>query len=217
MDNNFQTSFIPKKPMTVPDSNTGSGINIFLLISIFIFLVAVVASVGVYFWQSSLKVNLTAKVAELTKLQQEEPTTLDNLIAFDQRLNITDKLLQSHVAVSPVFDYLQENTAQDIRFKSLNFSYTDANNVTVKMSGVAKNFNAIAGQSDAFNPERSRVSGILNPVFSDFAPTPTGEVNFSLTADLDPELTNYSAQKDKAVETAPTVDQAPVPFGGQTN
>ena len=218
MDNNFQTSFIPKKPMTIEASETGSGVNIFLLISIFIFIIAVIASAGVYLYQASLVQGLKDRVDRLAILQKDDPTTLENIIAFDRQLNLADKLLSQHVAVSPIFAYLGENTAQDVRFKSLIFSYTDPSKVSLKMSGVAKNFNAIAGQSDAF--KKSSYSGIINPIFSDFVPTPTGTVSFNLTADLDSDLVNYKAQKEKVSGSAasggnqtPSQDQTSTNFG----
>ncbi|MFZ2038364.1 MAG: hypothetical protein WAV11_00260 [Minisyncoccia bacterium] len=207
MDNNFQTSFIPKKPMTVEKSTTGSGINIFLVISVFIFIISIISSAGVYFWHTSLTEGLAGKVAALRKLQ-EEPTTLSNIIAFDKQLNLTEKILNKHVAVSPILDYLGQNTAQDVRFKSLTFSYKDPTVTNIKMSGVARDFNTIAGQSDAFK----RAGGFSNLIFSDFVPTLTGAVSFSLSADLDQSLTNYKTIKEAVSENQnPIMEQGAAP------
>ena len=215
MDNNFQTSFIPKKPMTTDTSRAGSGINIFLVISIFVFIVAIMGSAYVYIIHNVLVAGIKTKVAAL-KVELQEPTTLENIIKFDRQLNFTNKILNSHISVSPIFAYLQENTAENVRFKSLTFSYTDPTKVSVKMTGIAQDFNTIAGQADAFR--RSNNSGIINPIFSDFVPTLTGAVSFNLTSDLDQSLINYKAQKDKmAGSQSSGVNQVAAPGAASSN
>ena len=195
MDNKFQTSFIPQKPMTSEPTKSSSGINLFLLISIVIFIVSLLATAGVYFLKLNLNSQIGKSAADLVSKQKDVDSQLvSSLISLDNLLYVSNDLLSRHVAISPLFQFLQANTIVNLRFKDFNFSYGNEGKILVKMSGIAKDFNAIAAQSDAFSKAGNK--SITNPIFSDFTPQSDGSVSFSFSAEINPSLISYSTQKN---------------------
>ena len=167
-----------------------SGINLFLLISIVVFVVALIAVVSFYLWRNNLIAQIKQQSDQLVLLQkQTEKTTINSLISLDDLLNTSNELLRKHVAISPLFLFLQANTITDVRFKNFNFSYGDQGKINVKMSGLAKDFNTISAQTEAFN--KATKKGIVNPIYSDFSPQMDGTVSFNFSAELDSSLINY--------------------------
>jgi Tfp pilus assembly protein PilV len=212
MDNKFQTSFIPQRPIVTESGSKSSGINLLLLISVIVFVVSVLSMVGFYLWQKSLKSQIKTQSDQLVELQrQTEKNTINSLISLDDLLKTSDELLKKHVAISPLFQFLQSNTITDVRFKNFSFSYGELNKISVKMSGVAKDFNTIAAQTEAFN--KAMKKGIVNPIFSDFSPQADGTVSFNFSADLDPALINYYSLKGGSDDNNSTTNSTPIDSG----
>jgi hypothetical protein len=69
----------------------------------------------------------------------------------------------------------------------MKFSYADSDNVKITLSGVAKNYDALSNQSDAFGSE----SLISQPVVSDFNLNPDGTVSFNFNALVSSKLIYY--------------------------
>ena len=60
MENSFQTSFIPKKPIVANSSvsNTGGGMGITMVVSIFIMVVMLAAAGGLYLYKNYLHIKI---------------------------------------------------------------------------------------------------------------------------------------------------------------
>ena len=58
MEQNFQTSFIPKKPMIEERAVASRPISLFTVISIFIFFTVIIATGGLYFYNVILTKNI---------------------------------------------------------------------------------------------------------------------------------------------------------------
>lgn len=214
MDNKFQTSFIPQKPAVTIAKNKENGVNFLLLVAVVVFISSVIATGLVYLWQSQLKNQIDAQATQLKTLRNEtDQKTIDSLIQINDLLDTAKILLRKHIAVSPLFQFLQVNTITNVRFKSFAFSYTDDNKINVKMAGQAKDFATISAQAESFN--QSEVKTISNPIFSDFAPQADGTITFNFSADIQPSTVNYYDLKnvtDSSNEEEPvnnSVDSAP--------
>jgi len=197
----MQTSFIPKKPIT-ETSSSGSGVSLFLLISIILFIVAIAASGGVWVWQKQLNNNIEASKLSLedTKKNYEEKTIKD-LIRLDDRIEQTKILLAKHLAVTPVFTMLQKNIIQNVQLKSMKFSYGGNGKTKIELTGVAKNYDALSKQSDAFGSDNLK-SYVSQPVVSDFLLNADGTVSFNFSALIDPSLISYSNSIGGVVNTS---------------
>ncbi len=190
MDQNFQTSFIPKKPMVEERSTTPRSISIFTIISIFILFTVTLATGGFYLYQVSLSKNINQKENDLLLAKNRfEPSKITELQVLDKRLRASSEILSKHMAVTPIFQALSAITMKTVRFTK--FSYSLATDKTAKiivqMSGLAVGYRSIALQSDLFAKNKN----LINPVFSNLTLDDKGNVLFDLEFSVDPGFVNY--------------------------
>lgn len=199
MDKEFQTSFIPKKPLTEDKVITERPVSIVTLLATVVFFATLVAGVGAY----GYKVILTKQVkgmSESLDLAKNafEPTLLADLQVLEKRINASQEILTNHIAVSPIFRSLQDLTLKSIRFTKFNYNLAKDGSIEVKMSGLSPNYNYItlALQSDVLAKNKY----INNPVFSNLNLDEKGNVTFDLAFSVDSSFVRYGSP----VASAPT-------------
>jgi hypothetical protein len=122
MDTNFQTSFIPKKPLAEERVVAPTHTSLYSFIATLIFFASLAAGAGVYFYQASLAKSLTNSQSELAIARNSfEPTRIAMLEVLDRRITDSKQLLAAHVAVSPIFAALEADTLKSVQFTK--FSY----------------------------------------------------------------------------------------------
>ncbi len=194
MDTKFQTSFIPKK-VAQPEERR-STMSLFLLISIIIFLVSLGVAVFVYLEKQMLVTNITAEQSVIKKnINSFEPATIESVVQLNSRISVASILLKNHVAVSPIFDFLQKRTLKDVRFKNFNFSQaanksSAGSGVMITMSGQSKDWATLASQADEFGKQDWK-KVIQEPKVSNFNLNADGSVSFIFTAFVTPEFLVY--------------------------
>lgn len=195
MEVKMQTSFIPKKPII--ESNSGnSGISLFFLISVILFIVAVALAGGVWLWQKSLVAQVEKDKIDLAAVKDSyEEGTIKPLIRLNDRIEESKNLLANHVAVHPVFVLLEENVIRNVQLKTFKFASAGNNKINLELSGVAKNYDALSKQSDAFGAPHLR-DYISEPVVSDFSLNQDGTVSFSFKALVNSSLISYEKTLD---------------------
>ncbi len=195
---NQTTSFIPKKPLENAVAPSKKPASIFLVISVIVFAVTLVAAGSVYFYKSLLSKRIDNMSVSLEKAKAAfEPALILELKKLNSRIDASESIAQKHTAPSEVFTLLEELTLKSVRFKK--FGYTaSSEKITVSMSGEAKNYSSIALQSDVLG----KSPYVKNPIFSNLSLDSKGNVNFDLTADIDPSLVSYSAAIERAIERA---------------
>lgn len=188
MEQNFQTSFIPKKPMVEQTTIAPKRpISLFLIIAIFIFLVMVLSSVGVYFYKGILTGSITKMQSDLNLAKGSfEPAAITKLEMLDRRLNASNEILANHIAVSPIFEVLQALTLKTIRYTKFSYDVSD-NGIIVKMSGQAVGYRSIALQADLFSQNKN----IIDPSFSNLTLDDKGNVLFDLEFSVDKSFVDY--------------------------
>ena len=190
MEQNFQTSFIPKNSIVKERVIVTQSVSLFTIVSLFIFLTIVVGTGGLYFYKGSLQKNVSKMKNTLSLAQNRfEPSIITSLSALDRRLNASNEILSKHVAVTPIFEALQEITMKTMRFTS--FSYTlptdGSGRVLVKLTGVGIGYKSVALQADLFSGNKN----FIDPIFSNLQLDDKGNVTFEVTFSVDPSLVNY--------------------------
>src|SRR3989344_44059 len=203
MDNQFQTSFIPKKPLvSIREPSSSSRISLFSTIAVVIFIVFLASAAGVYLWKRYLLGEIKNMSASVTKARAAlEPSLVNDLVRLNNRIEGSKALLKGHVALSPFFSLLETLTLQSLRFTSFGFS-VNGEKVVVTMSGAARSFATIALQSDVFGRNNKYIH---DPLFSDLNLDKSGNVIFKFTATIDPSLVSY--EKSIADEVAPSLNE----------
>lgn len=195
METKFQTSFIPKKPIN-EEQKSGSGISLFLLVSIIVFLVALGLVAWVFIERNILinKIGIDKQTIESNKASFET-NTIESMILLDSRIKVANTLLNNHVSISPVFNFLEEKTLKSVRFKTFHFTSagTDGSGnsvIKISMSGQAKDFKTVALQAEEFGKTEYR-NIIKSPVFSELNLTNDGSVSFTFSASIVPKFISY--------------------------
>ncbi|MFA6353344.1 MAG: hypothetical protein WCW93_00180 [Candidatus Paceibacterota bacterium] len=193
MEQNFQTSFIPKKPMLKEESTTyARPVNFFLIISIFVLVTILVATGGLYFYKGIVEKKITKLDSTLNLAKNRfEPSKITELQKLDKRLRASNEILTQHTTVVPIFKALEQITMKSVRFTKFSYDLsTDKDNKTlinIKMSGVAIGYRSVALQSDLFTKNKN----LLDPVFSNLVLDNSGNVIFDLDFSVNPSFINY--------------------------
>jgi hypothetical protein len=209
MEPKFQQTFIPKKPVvTATPQRNPSGrhpIGILPLIAWAIFILTILTAVGLFVYSLSLEKNIQAINTQLVDVQKSfDSKLIAELKSADDRLKIGKKLLENHIAVSPLFSLLEDVTLQTVRFNNFQYTNTDGKAV-IGMAGEAAGYNALALQSDIIDSDVRFIS----PLFSGINLNDAGNVIFTLQSQIDSNVIKFV--KPQTVDTTNTTSGA----GGQ--
>ncbi len=192
MEGKFQTSFIPKKPLTPSAQRLNSSISIVSLVAALMMAVSLALAGAAFLYESFLFKDIQSKKesfkANERAFDQNSVTTLSNL---NKRINVSNILLQKHLALSSIFNVLGEATLRNVRFSDFNLSNLSDQKITLTMKGQAVNYPAVAKQSDVFS-ENPASKFIHNPIFADLDLDQKGNVIFNFSAEVDPVQVLYS-------------------------
>ncbi len=191
MEPNFQTSFIPKKPMIEERAVAPRPIGFLTIISLFILITMILVAVGLYFYRGVVAGNITEMEEYLKTAQNRyEPAKIQELQVLDKRLKAANEILSSHVSISPIFELLQKVTMKTVRYTKFSYSLgtENDNNVRVKLNGTAIGYRSIALQSDIFTENKQ----IIDPLFSNLVLDDKGNVVFDLEFSVDPTFVDYN-------------------------
>lgn len=204
MPERVTTSFIPKEALAGQRNTRAPSANPFFLLNIVaaaILFATVVASVGLFLFQSYTAQSIAAKNESLNRQRSAfEPATILELLRLEARIGASEELLGKHTALSLLFDDLEARTNTNVRFRDFSFDNNGAEYV-LTMDGIAKSFNAVALQSDSFG----KSTLLSDPIFSNLNLDDTGNVVFNFTATVEIARINYAL----AAAQAATAPQAP--------
>ncbi|KKU49726.1 MAG: hypothetical protein UX71_C0007G0011 [Parcubacteria group bacterium GW2011_GWA1_47_10] len=190
MDQNFQTSFIPKKPIIKERAVSSRPVGPLVIISLFILFTVLVATGGLYFYKKLTAKNIESMKENLKLAQNRfEPSKITELQTLDKRLRAGNEILSAHVAVTPIFAELGKITMKTVRFLAFSYTRGEERNAPVKveMKGQAVGYRSVALQSDLFTKNKN----FIDPIFSNLTLDPAGNVLFDLDFSIDPTFLDY--------------------------
>lgn len=179
-------------------------ISVLSLITTVILIVVIAAAVGAFLYQSYLNGRIASDQQSLNLTQgQFDPTTINQIIRLDSRINIAKSLLSSHIQLSNVFALLENATIQTVRFTSFTLTTGDQGVLNLVLGGEALGFSDVASQSAAFNQS----TYFKNLVVSDLSVEANGGVTFTMAMDVSPTLVAFAPPTQSAppIQTPPPV------------
>jgi len=196
MDNSFQTSFIPKKPIETSTSHIKehgkSAKNPLMILALPLFIITVLICGGCYFYKSYLtkqKESLSSNIEQIKNGFDEN--TITSLSLFNKRIEASKQILADHTSVSPIFTLIGDATIPAVWFSNFLEEKTDGNTI-VKLSGVSNDFRSVAIQADTFNNTKNS-KYFKNVVFSDInRDLNNNKVTFDVEFKVDPSVLSYS-------------------------
>ncbi len=198
MDQEFQTSFIPKKTLSQkPERSSGGSFGLINVVAFIIMIISLLVAGGAYLYRDNLSKKVEEMKVSLGRAQNIfEPELLTELETLDRRIDAADQILSKHIAVSPIFKVLEEITLPTVRYIDFTYEVDEVNPdvVHVSMTGEAVSYDAITLQADLFSKNRF----IRNPIFSNFSLNKTGGVEFDLMFDVSKSLVNFEQTVERA-------------------
>ncbi|MDO8594715.1 MAG: hypothetical protein Q7R93_04360 [bacterium] len=202
----LQTSFIPKKSPMIAPPTVGFGghtINLFAVIGLIVFFLAAGLAATVFFYRAYLVQTIGDMDTSLAAAKKSfEPEFIDKASRLNFRIMGAKELLDTHRALSPLFDILEKKTLESVRFQDFNFSVIGGSEISLLMTGQAKSFNAVALQSDVFGTEPS----FKDPIFSNFNLSENGDIIFNFRTTIDAKLLRYRETVLGATKSSDTTD-----------
>lgn len=210
MDKDFQTSFIPKRPIVEKRATGSRPISLFTILALLVFFAVIILIAGLYFYKAALAKSITDKQASLEASKNSfEPSKITDLENLSRRLRASSEVLSQHVTVSPIFAALSALTMKSVSYTSFDYSLgTDTDpRITVKMGGIAQGYRSVALQSDLYAKNKN----IIDPVFSNLNLDDKGNVSFELDFSVDPSFVNYKQNLADAGASPAAAPAASVP------
>ena len=188
MEQNFETSFIPKKPMIEERVKIARPAGLLIIISVLILFTSLLATGGLFFYKNIETANITQKQNDINLAKSRfEPSKITELQVLDRRLRASSEILSNHIAITPIFQSLAALTMRNVQYLKFGYTLGDDGKIVVKMSGIAVGYRSIALQSDLYLQNKS----IIDPAFSNLTLDDSGNVLFDLIFSVDPSFVNY--------------------------
>ncbi len=191
MEPKFQTSFIPKKPISSPD---GAGMtvtrrtNIFSIVATVVFVMTALVSLAMFLYKNILNDQIKQADASVAQARLAyEPEIIQDLIDVSTKIKSSEELLESHVVASEVLNLLEELTVRRMRFDEFAYKNSGLGLPEVKMRGEVQSYNALAQQQEIFFSN----DYLKDPKFSGMSLTENGFINVNFETKLDPSLVSY--------------------------
>ncbi len=189
MQPNFQTSFIPKKPVSgeTEKSAVVHDTDILTLAATMIFIATALLYGGLYFYQSLLIKQITAAGLQLEEAKSAIlPEKIKELIDADSRIATVNGLVEKHVVNSKMLVLLGDLSVKKLQFNDLTYS-NKTGSPTIKINGEVQTYNALAQQHDILTKNEY----IKNPTFSNISLGEGGNIKFQFTSSIDLSLVSY--------------------------
>lgn len=213
MDTKFQTSFIPKKPITIQEVKTRGSLSIFVLVAVILFLISAGGAVGVILWKQQLLADQEALKANLEERKKQFDFELvDKLKRKNTKIDIAKKLLDNHLSSSDIFSIIENVTVVNVRYKNFDFKAPEqkTENASIKMTGEAKDYPTIAYQSDVL----AKYPYIKNGTLSGITLQKNGFVSFEFSGAISPSDVLYKKAFQQAPASAPSTPTSPITPSG---
>jgi hypothetical protein len=207
-----RSSFIPKETagLTPSSMRRKRTFHVFGFLSTALLVGSLVLTVGVYFLERSAVNQLASAKEELAKQKVLfNPSSIDELRAFDHRLHAAETLMGQHIAPLKVFAALESATKQKIQFTSFSLTRQPGQEIFLSLGGLTKEFKSLALQELQFGETQVLKDVIFKEVSlggegeeTTVASADERNVTFSLEGTLDPALIKYDGSPVFAAPTA---------------
>jgi hypothetical protein len=204
METKFQTSFIPKKPMTPAGVPAGrprvhGTSSIFMTLSTLVFIISLLGAGGAYARKYILTSSQVKYKDDLATLEKGfNIDQINQLKQINVKIDLAKKLLANHLAASQIFDDISQVTIESVRFSSLdittpNFQAGRNGDLAISLNGYSTSFSALAFESDVLGHlEQYGLRNVIkNPIVSNPTLNQNGTVSFGLTATVDANSLSY--------------------------
>lgn len=231
MNDTSKISFIPKGSLAREETflERPRPRSLLGFFATFVFLASVGSYVGLYFYNDILTGRINGLALHVQNIQKDfEQPEIAQARVFRARAGLVQKLLNEHIVVTPIFDFLATNTAESVFYHDLKFARGEKGALSLEVSGEAPSYTSLAYQADVF---RQKDEELLGFSVDNIMLTKTGSVSFVFnmtfvpqyllyvklhTATSDTGLISGDAPSLPAISAEPAKDVSGLPDGGST-
>lgn len=200
--NSPKISFIPKSSIAHGgDIFGGSRPKSFVsFLAIVMLLFVGGAYIALYYYNLSLANKVDQKVSEIEVVQEKflQSAEIQKARQFNDRAILTKKLLDSHIVVTPIFEFLSENTVSSIKYTNFIFKQ-EKDFQTLELKGEAPSYSSLVNQIDILKNKKEEIASYS---LSEVSLTNFGRVTFVIKIVFNPGYLSYSNMKRGASEVA---------------
>ncbi|MBI3634471.1 MAG: hypothetical protein HY228_02520 [Candidatus Yonathbacteria bacterium] len=183
-------SFIPKSPLGEEDIFIARPRprSVLGFLAVLLFLASVGAYTGIYFYDDFISRNIQKKTGEIEMAQRalKGSPEIGKAKVFNARADLARALLEKHIVISPIFDFLSQNTLKSILYKDFIFK-DEGGKLAVSLKGESPSYSSLAYQTDVFRASKE----LLGFSIDNIELTKDGGVSFSFEMSLDRALLSY--------------------------
>lgn len=187
-------------------------IHAFGLIATIIFVLSLLGAIGVFLYQNYLGKQLeSAKTALGSVGNEEDARKIAEIRLYDEKLRIAQNLLDNHVAVSKVFEEIEDSTKETVQFRSLEFVHDPGFEAVLTLTGVTEEFSSVALQKMQILEDTIFSEFVLQDISTEKSSESEdgrvipGGVSFRVTGVFDREFIKYEDRTEEEEHSAPSV------------
>lgn len=185
---NFQSSFIPKEPITEEVFKKKKA-GLFGVLAVSLFITSIIVSIAMYVYKGIVKgeiQNLQSQLAESEK--NIDKKTIDEMSQFGKKLNAAKSIVFRHQVISNFLDTLASSTVSSVQFTDFSYSNLKEGSLSVTLKGKATSYASVALQENVFSKNKY----FKSVLFSNLTLADKGLVSFDLAILVDPQISVYS-------------------------
>ena len=186
---NFQSSFIPKEPMTDEKMFKTKKTGFVGILAVSLFVTSIIVSVGVYVYKGILKNEIQALESQLSESEKSiDKKTIGEMVQFAQKLQMAKSIVLKHQVVSNFLGALSSSTVSTVQFSNFNYGDIKNNSLTVNLKGKAANYASISLQENVLFQNKDFKSVVVSGLSLD----DKGMVSFDFNISVDPQIATYN-------------------------
>lgn len=197
-------SFIPKNPLAHDDTFVvrRRPTSLISVLAVIVFFGSVSAYVFFTFYGNTLDKKMRGLTTQIQELQKSfDQPEIKEARVFNARAKLVHDLLDQHIAVTPLFSFLSENTTENIFYTKINFKRSsDSRPLFVELTGEAPSYASLAYQVDVLRQKSNDLSYFE---VEDISLTGRGSVGFVFKLAFSQEYLSYARQVNPTIKESP--------------
>jgi hypothetical protein len=188
---NFQSSFIPKEPMTEETVFKKKKAGILGVAVVTLFIISIIGAVGMYVYKGMVNSDIQNLESQLALAEKGiDKKSINDMSNFSKKLDTVNNIITKHQVISGFLNNLSSSTVSSVQFIEFGYGDLKGSSLTVSLKGKANSYSAVALQESIFS--KNKYFGSMS--FSNLNLTSDGMVSFDLTIIVDQKISEYAPE-----------------------
>jgi hypothetical protein len=196
---NFQSSFIPKEPMTEDKVFKPKKAGILGVAAVSIFIISILGAIGMYVYEGMIKSEIQSLESQLATAEKGiDKKTINDMTEFGNKLQAVGSIISKHEVISGFLNSLASSTVSTVQFTDFSYGDMKSGSLTISLKGKANSYAAVALQEKIFSQEKY----FSSLAFSNLNLTDKGMVSFDLVISVEQKISVYAPKSGASTDTS---------------